>query len=166
MRTFELLRTDGKPPALRHIAIGGLLMQVTALIGAGVLAAFTCRLFGLYLYHFTVWLAVALSVCGISMYRRGVSLRPSWNRSDLSASKLANFQHWVAIIGGGLAFALRGKMLGGPTLAFFIIESAFLLVYVNFILLSVALKIKVDRSTWAASALLAAAWYTTFEHLN
>ena len=142
------------------------MMQVTALIGAAVLSAFMFQLFGRYRYHFTLWFAVALTICGISMFRRGVSLRSSWDRSDLSAAKLANFQHFVAIFGGALVFSLRGKMLGGPTLAFLIIESAFLLVYLNFILLSVALKIKVDRSTWAASVLLAAAWYTTFEHLN
>ncbi len=166
LRTFEMARNDGKPPALRHIAAGGLMMQVTTVVAAGVLAGFTSQLFGKFLYHFTVWIAVGLTLCGASMYRRGIALRPSWDRADISASKLTNFQHLVAIVGGALVFSLRGKMLGGPTLAFFIIESAFLLVYVNFILLSLALKVPVDRSTWAALLLLAAACYTTFDHLT
>lgn len=146
--------------------MSGLFMQASTVLIAVVLSAAVCQKVGNFVLCLTVSIAIGLTLSGIAMFRRGVSLRPSWDQGDLSASRLTTFQHCVAVIGGVLVFSLRGKMLGGPTIAFFIIESAFLLTYVNYILLSVALKIQVDRSTWGAILLLTAAWYATFDRLS
>lgn len=131
----------------------------------GLLAVVGSALYGRTVY-ISVWVAVGLTACGVSMYRRGVALRPRWNHSDISAARLTNLHHLTALIGGGIILLLREKTLSGSTAAFFIIESAFLLIYVNFILLSSALKIAVDRSTWVAFLLLTAAWYSTFEQIT
>jgi hypothetical protein len=167
MRTFELHREDGKPPALRHIAFGGLFMELTATLIAAIVAGLSYGFFhsATYLTHFAVFIAVGLTICGAAMIRRGISLRPLWDRSDMSASKLTNFHHLFVLIGGGLLLGFRNKAISFA-LPIFIIESAFLLVYANFVLLSAALKIKIDGSTWAAILLLTAAWYSTFEQVT